>query len=184
MIKRTFRILAYLLGGLTAVLAVCVALVAWRLSQGPVSLAFLTPTVERILSDPRQPFAIRLGDTVLTWAGWERALDIRFVDVSAIGSDGAVIEARDRLAAQGIHMDYLRIRAFPFTQEVVGFLRSHDTNFVVEQNRDGQMKALLMLEANDIADRLVSIRHYNGLPIPSACVVQGVIAHVQKETAA
>jgi 2-oxoglutarate ferredoxin oxidoreductase subunit alpha len=99
-------------------------------------------------------------------------------------SDGAVIEARDRLAAQGIHMDYLRIRAFPFTQEVVEFLRSHDTNFVVEQNRDGQMKALLMLEANDIADRLVSIRHYNGLPIPSACVVQGVIAHVQKETAA
>jgi 2-oxoglutarate ferredoxin oxidoreductase subunit alpha len=99
-------------------------------------------------------------------------------------SDGAVIEARDKLTAQGIHMDYLRIRAFPFTQEVVEFLRSHDTNFVVEQNRDGQMKALLMLEANDIADRLVSIRHYNGLPIPSACVVQGVIAHVQKETAA
>jgi 2-oxoglutarate ferredoxin oxidoreductase subunit alpha len=99
-------------------------------------------------------------------------------------SDGAVIEARDRLEAQGIHLDYLRIRAFPFTAEVVEFLRSHDTNFVVEQNRDGQMKALLMLEANDIADRLVSIRHYNGLPIPSACVVQGVIAHVQKETAA
>ena len=91
MIKRTFRILVYLLGGLTAVIAVGLAFAAWRLSQGPVSLAFLTPTVERILSDPRQPFAFRIGDTVLTWAGWERALDIRFVDVSAIGSDGAVI---------------------------------------------------------------------------------------------
>ena len=52
------------------------------------------------------------------------------------------------------------------------FLRSHDTIFVVEQNRDAQMKSLLMLEANDIADRLVSILHYNGMPIPSECVVR------------
>jgi len=99
-------------------------------------------------------------------------------------SDGAVIEARDRLAEQGIHLDYLRIRAFPFTREVVEFLRSHDTNFVVEQNRDAQMKALLMLEANHIADRLVSILHYNGMPIPSECVVQGVTTHLKEEAAA
>jgi 2-oxoglutarate ferredoxin oxidoreductase subunit alpha len=99
-------------------------------------------------------------------------------------SDGAVIEARDHLSEQGIHVDYLRIRAFPFTQEVVEFLRSHDTNFVVEQNRDAQMKSLLMLEANDIADRLVSILHYNGMPIPSGCVVQGVTDHLKEEAAA
>jgi len=99
-------------------------------------------------------------------------------------SDGAVTEARDRLAEQGIHVDYLRIRAFPFTHEVVEFLRSHDTNFVVEQNRDAQMKSLLMLEANDIADRLVSILHYNGMPIPSGCVVQGVTDHLEEEAAA
>ena len=99
-------------------------------------------------------------------------------------SDGAVIEARDRLSAQGIHADYLRIRAFPFSREVVEFLRSHDTVFVVEQNRDAQMKTLLMLEANDIAGRLVSILHYNGLPIPSECVVRGVTEHQEKEAAA
>ncbi len=99
-------------------------------------------------------------------------------------SDGAVTEARDRLAEQGIHMDYLRIRAFPFTREVVEFLRSHDTNFVVEQNRDAQMKSLLMLEANHIADRLVSILHYNGMPIPNECVVRGVTAHLKKVEAA
>ena len=99
-------------------------------------------------------------------------------------SDGAVIEARDRLSERGIHADYLRIRAFPFTREVVEFLRSHDTNFVVEQNRDAQMKSLLMLEANDIADRLVSILHYNGMPIPNDCVVQGVIDYLEKEAAA
>jgi hypothetical protein len=46
------------------------------------------------------------------------------------------------------------------------------------------MKSLLMLEANDIADRLVSILHYNGMPIPSGCVVQGVTDHLEKEAAA
>jgi 2-oxoglutarate ferredoxin oxidoreductase subunit alpha len=95
-------------------------------------------------------------------------------------SDGAVIEARDSLEAEGVFVDYLRIRAFPFSAEVVEFLHSHETIFVVEQNRDAQMKSLLMLEANDIADRLVSILHYNGLPIPSDCVVQGVTEHLKK----
>ena len=99
-------------------------------------------------------------------------------------SDGAVIEARDLLEEQGIHANYLRIRAFPFTREVMDFLREHDTVFVVEQNRDAQMKSLLMLEYNDIADRMVSILHYNGMPISSECVVQGVSKHVKSEAAA
>jgi 2-oxoglutarate ferredoxin oxidoreductase subunit alpha len=92
-------------------------------------------------------------------------------------SDGAVIEARDRLAERGIFADYLRIRAFPFSEEVVDFLHDHDIIFVVEQNRDAQMRSLLMLESSDIADRLVPILHYNGMPIPSECVVKGVTAH-------
>jgi 2-oxoglutarate ferredoxin oxidoreductase subunit alpha len=54
----------------------------------------------------------------------------------------------------------------------------------VEQNRDAQMKSLLMLEYNDIADRMVSILHYNGMPISSDCVVQGVSKHVKSEAAA
>jgi len=99
-------------------------------------------------------------------------------------SDGAVIEARDRLAEQGIHADYLRIRAFPFGREVVDFLHEHDTVFVVEQNRDAQMKSLLMLETADIADRLVSILHYNGMPLPSDCVVAGIVRHLGAEAAA
>jgi len=110
--------------------------------------------------------------------------DSRLGIVAFGSSDGAVIEARDRLAEQGIQVDYLRIRAFPFSQEVLGFLLEHDTIFVVEQNRDAQMKSLLMLEYNDIADRLVSILHYNGMPIPSECVVQGVIEHQKSEQAA
>ena len=121
-----------------------------------------------------------LPDAVLSEAERKTRLGI----LAYGSSDGAVIEARDRLAEKGIHADYLRIRAFPFTEEVEDFLRAHDTIFVVEQNRDAQMKTLLMLEANDIADRLVSILHYNGLPIPSKCVVEGVTTHLSKEAAA
>ena len=119
-------------------------------------------------------------DAVLSKADQPTRLGI----VAFGSSDGAVIEARNSLEQQGIHTDYLRIRAFPFTREVMNFLQEHDIVFVVEQNRDAQMKSLLLIEYNDIADRLVSILHYNGLPIPSNCVVQGVIKHVRKEAAA
>jgi 2-oxoglutarate ferredoxin oxidoreductase subunit alpha len=105
--------------------------------------------------------------------------------VIAFGSsDGAVIEARDRLTERGIHTDYLRLRAFPFGPEVLEFLQAHDTVFVVEQNRDAQMKSLLKLELDHIADKLVSIRHYNGLPISSDCVVAGIGRHIESEVAA
>ncbi|MEE4217001.1 MAG: 2-oxoacid:acceptor oxidoreductase subunit alpha [Xanthomonadales bacterium] len=110
--------------------------------------------------------------------------DTRLGVIAYGSSDGAVIEARDRLAEQGIHVNYLRIRAFPFSAEVLDFLHTHDTIYVVEQNRDAQMKSLLMLEANDIADRLVSILHYNGMPIPSECVVTGISEHQGTEVAA
>jgi 2-oxoglutarate ferredoxin oxidoreductase subunit alpha len=116
----------------------------------------------------------------LSKAEWKTKLGI----VAFGSSDGAVTEARDRLAEQGIHTNYLRIRAFPFGREVTDFLRSHDTVFVVEQNRDGQMKSLLSLETDNLADRLVSILHYNGTPIPSECVVSGVSKHLGSEAAA
>jgi len=112
-------------------------------------------------------------DAVLTRAGQPTKLGI----VAYGSSDGAVIEARDRLAEQGIHADYLRIRALPFTSEVEDFLHAHDTIFVVEQNRDAQMRSLLTLESADTANRLVPILYYNGLPIPSECVVRGISAH-------
>jgi 2-oxoglutarate ferredoxin oxidoreductase subunit alpha len=94
------------------------------------------------------------------------------------------MEARDQLVQQGIHTNYLRIRGFPFGTEVLDFLHDHDTVFVVEQNRDGQMKSLLKLETNNPADKLVSILHFNGMPITSDCVVNGVSKHLASEAAA
>jgi 2-oxoglutarate ferredoxin oxidoreductase subunit alpha len=107
------------------------------------------------------------------------------VGIVAFGSsDGAVIEARDRLAEQGVATNYLRLRAFPFGEEVVAFLQQHDVVFVVEQNRDAQMKSLIMLSIDKVADKLVSILHYNGMPIPSDSVVEGIQQHLQSEVAA
>jgi len=117
---------------------------------------------------------------VLTRAGKTTRLGI----IAFGSSDGAVIEGRDRLLERGIHTDYLRLRAFPFGPEVSEFLQDHDTVFVVEQNRDAQMKSLLMLETKNAADKLFSILHYNGMPIPSECVVAGIDQFLQSEAAA
>jgi 2-oxoglutarate ferredoxin oxidoreductase subunit alpha len=99
-------------------------------------------------------------------------------------SDGAVNEALDRLGEQGIHLDYLRIRGFPFGDEVERFVADHDTVFVVEQNRDAQLRSLLMIELEVPAEQLVPVLHYNGMPIPSVSVVDAVREHVREEVAA
>ncbi len=101
--------------------------------------------------------------------------------IIALGSsDGAVLEARQRLAGDGIATDYLRIRAFPFNDEVQAFLDAHEQVFVVEQNRDAQLRSLLLLETRVTQDKLVSILHYSGLPIDCRCVIEAVVAAVRK----
>jgi 2-oxoglutarate ferredoxin oxidoreductase subunit alpha len=89
-----------------------------------------------------------------------------------------VNEARDILAKRGIPIDYMRIKAFPFTREVEGFLASHDKIFVVEQNRDAQLKSLLILETDVHKSKLLSILHYNGLPMTSKEIVEAVLAEL------
>jgi 2-oxoglutarate/2-oxoacid ferredoxin oxidoreductase subunit alpha len=99
------------------------------------------------------------------------------IGIVSIGScDGAVREARTRLSAQGIHSNYMRIRGFPFGEEVEQFLQAHRINFVVEQNRDAQLRSLLILETGVEKTRLRSILHYNGMPIPARYVCDGVAA--------
>lgn len=86
--------------------------------------------------------------------------------VIAIGSsDGAVKEACDKLAAEGTHLDYMRIRAFPFPQSVEDFITSHDKVFVIEQNRDAQLMNLLVAETAVTKADLVSIKYYAGQPL-------------------
>jgi hypothetical protein len=89
-IRPTARFIMHTVASLVAVTAIVIAVLAWRLSGGPISLAVLTPYVQDALSQTESPYQVEFADTVLTWAGWERALDIRIVDVRVVGADGVV----------------------------------------------------------------------------------------------
>jgi 2-oxoglutarate ferredoxin oxidoreductase subunit alpha len=105
--------------------------------------------------------------------------------VVAIGSsDGAIDEALDRLAKQGVHVDYCRIRAFPFGKKVTQFLEQHERIFVVEQNRDAQLKTLIMAETQYPSTRLTSILNYGGLPIDCRCIMTALEQASAAEAAA
>jgi 2-oxoglutarate ferredoxin oxidoreductase subunit alpha len=99
------------------------------------------------------------------------------IGIVSVGScDGAVREAIDVLARQKIYVDYLRIKAFPFTPEVDGFMSSHATIFVVEQNRDAQLRSLLTLETAVDKSRLQSILSYGGYPMSCEPIVNAIRA--------
>lgn len=96
--------------------------------------------------------------------------------IVSIGScDGAVREALDVIDSRGVHLDYMRVRAFPFDEEVERFLADHEIIYVVEQNRDAQLKSLLTLETRVDKSKLRSLLHYSGLPVSSKFIVDGVL---------
>ncbi len=104
------------------------------------------------------------------------------VGIVSLGScDGAVREALDVLRARGMGVDYMRVRAFPFGEEVEKFLAAHEVLFVVEQNRDAQLRALLTLETTVDKAKLRSLLHYSGLPISSSFIVEGVLEELQPQ---
>jgi 2-oxoglutarate ferredoxin oxidoreductase subunit alpha len=95
------------------------------------------------------------------------------VGIIAFGtSHWAVIESRDQLERENqVATDYLRVRAFPFTQEVHDFVAQHDRVYVVEQNRDSQMLNLLKIDLDPVQTvKLHSVLHFNGLPIDARSV--------------
>ena len=80
-----------MLGGLGVGLAVILMVVAWQLSSGPISLAFLTPYIEKAVNAGPPNFKLTLKDTILTWAGWDRTFDIRVLDARVMRQDGSLI---------------------------------------------------------------------------------------------
>ena len=102
----------------------------------------------------------------------------RFGVVTLGGCDLAVREAMDILAEQGIKADYMRICGFPFPKSVEAFLNHHEVNFIIEQNRDGQLASLLMLETGVKKERLRSILLYGGFPLSARHVVNAINASI------
>lgn len=92
------------------------------------------------------------------------------------GCDGGCREAIARLAERGVKVDYMRVRAFPFPDSVEEFLREHETNFIVEQNRDGQLRRLLLLETEIPRERMRSICVWGGIPLSANDVIDGMKA--------
>jgi len=133
-------------------------------------------------------YQIVLDRLLKKWATAKRLVPRAHIDATAgshiglvsLGScDGAIREALDVLKQRGVALDYMRVRAFPFSEDVEKFLAAHELLFVVEQNRDAQLRQLLTLETAVDKAKLRSLLHYSGLPISSDFIVEGVLAELQ-----
>jgi 2-oxoglutarate ferredoxin oxidoreductase subunit alpha len=91
----------------------------------------------------------------------------------------AIAEADHMLAEQGIALDLLRVRGFPFGDEVGAFIADHDHVFVVEQNRDGQLRSLLINELEIDPARLGKVVHYDGTPITARFIATAIADRVE-----
>jgi 2-oxoglutarate ferredoxin oxidoreductase subunit alpha len=86
----------------------------------------------------------------------------------------SMAEAIAKLDADGIHIDALRVRGYPFADSIRGFIDAHEHVFVVEQNRDGQLRSLLIEQFEIDPARLVPILHYDGTPITARFIARAI----------
>lgn len=86
----------------------------------------------------------------------------------------AIDEALDLLNLQNIELDVMRVRSFPFDASVFNFIEHHKQVFVVEQNRDGQMRTLIINEGNINPEKLASVLHYSGIPITATFIADAI----------
>ncbi len=94
-------------------------------------------------------------------------------------TSAAMDEAMAKLEAQGIHIDTMRLRAFPFADEVIEFVNAHEQVFMIEQNRDAQMRMLLVNEGAIDPARFISILHYDGTPITARFITAEIEARLK-----
>lgn len=157
---RAFRIMIQLLAGLAAALVIVLAVLAWRLSEGPVSLAFLTPYIERALEGEQGRFRIRLDDTILAWAGWERTLDIRVLNVRAIGPDLATIASVPEMSlsfsVQALMQGRLAPKRIELFRPTLNLIRREDGSFGVGGDGDLFQRMLANLSASPEASEALS----------------------------
>ncbi|SBT04103.1 Pyruvate flavodoxin/ferredoxin oxidoreductase domain protein [Candidatus Accumulibacter aalborgensis] len=104
----------------------------------------------------------------------------RFAAVFYGSTSPAMHEALDALADQGIYINALRIRAFPFQNEIAEFIAAHSKVFVLEQNLDGQLTTLLINEAGVNPASVIRILHYDGTPITARFITQEIAERVSR----
>ena len=97
------------------------------------------------------------------------------VGLITLGScDLAVREAIDLLGERGIEADFMRVRGFPFVADVRRFVEEHEHCFVVEQNRDGQLRSLIAIETGVAIESMHPVLYYGGFPLSATQVVDSV----------
>jgi 2-oxoglutarate ferredoxin oxidoreductase subunit alpha len=117
--------------------------------------------------------------TVLPEPALRKALQPTRLGVIYYGSTSpAMQEALDTLEQQGLHFDALRIRAFPFHDQVAEFIAEHDQIFVIEQNRDAQLRILLVNECEVNPAKITPVLHYDGTPITARFIIKEVAQDV------
>ena len=125
---------------------------------------------------------------------WETAAELvpppQFFQDSNKQADGVIFfgtssyaakEATDLLAEEGIRLDAMRPRAFPFGREFREFVEAHDRVFVIEQNRDAQFRSLMMIELGTDPAKLVSVLNYDGMPITADYIYRLIKGNIQKQ---
>ena len=146
-----------------------------------------------VYTEDSAEYQLVLDRLMKKWATAKRLVPRAVIDATAgsrvglvsLGScDGAIREALDVLKQRGVALDYMRVRSFPFTEDVERFLAAHELLFVVEQNRDAQLRSLLTLETAVEKAKLRSLLHYSGLPISSSFIVEGVLAEIKPQSGA
>ncbi|NNN19097.1 MAG: 2-oxoacid:acceptor oxidoreductase subunit alpha, partial [Acidimicrobiaceae bacterium] len=105
----------------------------------------------------------------------ENRPDARFGVITLGSCEMAVREAIDILDRDGVPLDYMRVCGFPFPPEVKSFIDSHEVTVVVEQNRDAQLRSLIILETGSSPELLRSVLSYGGFPINTEHVVEGLL---------
>jgi len=103
------------------------------------------------------------------------------IGILAVGStEAAILEALDLLEKEGIKADYLRIRAFPLKEDVEKFIQSHQRIYVVEMNRDGQLRQILMMNYPEHAGKFVKVARINGLPLSARWIKDEILTQERK----
>ncbi|EKB50277.1 hypothetical protein [Cecembia lonarensis] len=90
-------------------------------------------------------------------------------------------EAKDLLAEEGLHLDAIRIKAFPFGREVEEFISSHNLVFVIEQNRDAQMRKMIIMELDTAPSKLAPVLNYDGMPITADKIKNEITQYLSLE---
>lgn len=163
MVRRSSRFLAHVIGGLLAALALGAGALGVRLSQGPLSLDFLTPYVQQALADVVPEYRVAVGGTRLIWGGFEESLDIEVTDVVARDSSGQVV-ATIPAAAVGLSVPALLLGTIAPTSVE---LRNPDA--ILARTADGRFALGIGTEEPETAKGL------QGEQVPGRGLIDGIV---------